>query len=320
MVNKNDSLISIIVPVYNAEKYVERCIDSLIAQEYSNIQIILVDDGSYDSSLSICKRKALDDSRILVLHQENQGVSSARNYGLSKADGEYVTFCDSDDIYRPGLIYILHENLVRNEADLSGCSYLKVTSIADFIFEKKTVSDTLILDQQASVEKIIREADGYLWNKLFKKSLIGNNPFPEDIAILEDEVFVLHYMKACDRAVFTSEPLYIYWDNPASVVNRSTITNQKLSDIVARERIVGILEEMCVNENVIGAVWNELLKSYAISFKKLLLISDKELSHWKNYVLKGFSRRKHDYKRDNTWSAKELIYLNILRICSLLVG
>ena len=115
--------VSIIVPVYNTERFLNRCIDSVLAQTYSDWELLLVDDGSTDSSGSICDEYATQDSRIRVFHKENGGVSSARNLGLDYARGEWITFVDSDDYIAPDMIEKLYETQKRNNADITVCGY-----------------------------------------------------------------------------------------------------------------------------------------------------------------------------------------------------
>ena len=118
---KKKPLISVIVPVYNVESYLKVCVDSILAQTYENLEIILVDDGSKDSSGKMCDEYAEKDARIKVVHKKNGGVSSARNKGLDVASGEYIGFVDSDDSTKPNMFEILYKNMVTSDADVSVC-------------------------------------------------------------------------------------------------------------------------------------------------------------------------------------------------------
>ena len=121
-----EDLISVIVPIYNVEKYINRCIDSIIEQTYTNLEIILVDDGSTDNSGSICDEYAKKDNRIKVIHKENGGVSSARNVGLDTAIGQYITFVDSDDYIEKKYCEILLKTLKKQKADCVACGYNRI--------------------------------------------------------------------------------------------------------------------------------------------------------------------------------------------------
>ena len=125
----NNPKISVIVPVYNVEKYLPTCLDSIIAQSYKNLEIIVVDDGAKDSSGAICDEYAKKDVRIVSLHKQNGGLSDARNYGMQFMTGDYISFIDSDDYVHPDYISTLYNNLVENDADISICNFEKTNEV-----------------------------------------------------------------------------------------------------------------------------------------------------------------------------------------------
>ena len=125
-------LVSIIVPVYQVKEYISECVESLLAQTYTNLEILLVDDGSTDGSGEICDEYAVKDSRVRVVHQTNQGLSTARNTGIGLAQGECLAFVDSDDVVMPGFIEILYELLGKYQADIAACDYVKCPT-EDFV-------------------------------------------------------------------------------------------------------------------------------------------------------------------------------------------
>ena len=122
-----DELISIIVPVYNAEKYLPACVESLLSQTYGALEVILVNDGSKDGSAALCDTYAARDSRVRVIHQENQGVSTARNAGLDHAAGKYVAFVDADDYVKPDYLERLHGDMTAHDADFVTCCYEEIS-------------------------------------------------------------------------------------------------------------------------------------------------------------------------------------------------
>ena len=132
-------MISVIVPIYNTEKYLKRALNSLLKQTYQDLEILLIDDGSTDSSLKICQEYAKKDHRIKVFHQENKGVSVVRNFGLSVAKGEYISFLDSDDYMEPNMLQTLYQNLIDTESDISVCHYQKFKDQISHIQVKKIV-------------------------------------------------------------------------------------------------------------------------------------------------------------------------------------
>lgn len=203
--------ISIIVPVYNVEKYVEKCIQSLINQSYKNIEIILVDDGSNDRSNKILDEYAKVDSRILTIHQKNKGVSAARNAGLKVATGEYVGFVDPDDYVDYQMYETMLKKIELNMSDLAVCGFSKVTELSDKeeIFE---IKDEL-LSPKKCVEDLFDFRGGYaikpsVWNKLFRRDKIGDLKFDENIGISEDLKFVVQYILKCNSIVYVKQAFY----------------------------------------------------------------------------------------------------------------
>lgn len=203
--------ISIIVPVYNVEKYVEKCIQSLINQSYKNIEIILVDDGSNDRSNKIIDEYAKVDSRILTIHQKNKGVSAARNAGLKVATGEYVGFVDPDDYVDFQMYETMLKKIELNMSDLAVCGFSKVTELSDKeeIFE---IKDEL-LSPKKCVEDLFDFRGGYaikpsVWNKLFRRDKIGDLKFDENIGISEDLKFVVQYILKCNSIVYVKQAFY----------------------------------------------------------------------------------------------------------------
>jgi len=184
-------MISVIVPVYNAAKYLEKCIQSILAQTYSDLELLLIDDGSKDLSGEICDKYAELDSRIRVFHKMNGGVSSARNLGLDNAKGEWVTFIDSDDVVKEDYLYAM---ISPSDADLIVSSFEFLDKIEDW--------DNTISKRFYQKEEIKDFLDRYIWSvalcapfcKLFKRSLIGDIRFDINIAFKEDTIFVFQYL------------------------------------------------------------------------------------------------------------------------------
>lgn len=203
-------MISIIVPIYNVEKYLKRCIDSLINQTYRNIEIILVDDGSPDNCGKICDEYAKADSRIKVIHQINSGVSAARNAGLKIANGEYIGFIDSDDFVSPEMYEMLLTSMIKNNCDIAigGYDYVDESGNVNRSYIKKNdevLSQHDVLYKQFDIEPTIRFG---VVNKLYKRELINDVKFPENLKSSEDGVFLYKYLKKISKAVFVHKPLY----------------------------------------------------------------------------------------------------------------
>lgn len=168
-----EDLISIIVPVYNAHNYLHECIDSLINQEYKNLEIILVNDGSTDDSLEICKDYAKKDSRIVLFSKANGGQASARNYALDRIHGKYVTFVDNDDWIRPNYCSELHRLAVENDSEITGC--LEFNDANEKIIPVNE-SKIDIYTMQEFAEKLIPDIiESHMINKLFDAKIFSNN-------------------------------------------------------------------------------------------------------------------------------------------------
>lgn len=222
-------LISIIVPVYNVESYLEQCIDSILAQTYKDLEIILVDDGSTDQSGDICDRYAEKDSRVRVVHQVNSGSSRARNAGLKICHGDYLGFVDSDDYIDPDMYKILLDNLLREDADISACESYDVfpdhTEIsgnekAYFIFSGKEAAKSLFVRSKSFSGGVKR----VVWNKLYKRSVFFTRgrmciAFPEKTNYGVDNYVTPMILYRTHRVVYSGRYLYFYRQRKGSVVH-----------------------------------------------------------------------------------------------------
>lgn len=226
---ENKLKISVIIPVYNTEQYLRTCLDSLLIQDFKNIEYILIDDGSTDSSLEICNEYKLKDNRFQVYHKENGGPSSARNLALSKARGEYITFVDSDDYIEPGTYTKLNNILTSQNPDIivfGGTPFPRNTpqwiwdllSTRDVIYEK--FEPKFIFDEVGTRP--------FLWLQLVKKDIIikNNLQFDESMDLGEDQLFQILYFMYSSKVVFTSEKLYHY-----RVFREGSLMNKYASNI-----------------------------------------------------------------------------------------
>lgn len=232
----SSNLISIIVPVYNVEQYLDSCIDSIVKQSYGNIEIILIDDGSIDSSSTICDSWAEKDKRIVVKHIPNGGVSNARNLGISVAMGDYIAFVDSDDIVQPNFIEVLYKNLVNTHSDLSICNF--AFSTEQTLKKVKDKAEFITFNRVESLGQVLlgKYFSGQSWDKLFKRTLLQGVLFDKSVCLYEDLLFVVEYINKCEKVVYTNLPLYTYVERKSSVCH-SKMTNSKLSALVALDRI-----------------------------------------------------------------------------------
>ncbi len=194
--------VSVIIPAFNAENYIQLCIKSVFEQSYDNLQIIVVDDGSTDETLQLVKYYAEKDSRIVSLHKEKGGVSSARNMGLSRADGEYIAFLDADDTMEPNAIAVLVTEIEKHRADWVSCQYSMWGEHGDHLDDYAFISGKRIFSSDEDryiflVNEYLNYKVGYeVWNKLYRADIIHNNhlSFSERIKIGEDQAFNIKYL------------------------------------------------------------------------------------------------------------------------------
>jgi len=223
-------IVSIIIPIYNAEKYIVQCLESVVNQTYKELQIIVVNDGSKDNSLSILESYANKYSNILLLKKENGGVSSARNLGLNYASGKYITFIDADDFLEKNHIENLVNNINSGEFDLSIC-LSKWAKRENQTIKQKRNKVIKTFDSEEAIKHVILGQmfpGGYLWNKLFKREKIGNLRFNESIFYGEDLLFTYYYLKNSKGAIFENIITYHYVKTPNSLV-RSKFNEKKLT-------------------------------------------------------------------------------------------
>lgn len=208
------------MPIYNVEKYVEKCLLSIINQSWKDWELIVVNDGTTDTSRDICELYARQDTRIKIVDQENKGLSAARNYGLNVAKGKYIAFVDSDDYVHPQMYELLLSSFQKNDIDVSICDYMPVNegeTINPLIIDNP---DYTILSQKEILSGLLNEF-GMLaaisWNKIYKKALFDNIRFPEG-KIYED-AYIMHLVyDKCKRVSYLPQKLYFYTQREKSIM------------------------------------------------------------------------------------------------------
>lgn len=275
--------ISVIIPVYNSEKYLSKCLESVLKQTYKNIEIILIDDGSTDESGLICDDYSNKDERIRVIHTENVGVSHARNVGLENATGDLISFIDSDDELENNMFEVLVNIKQKYNADMSHCGYKRVDEFGNFI---KNVCGTHAVLIQDNVETITNMLGGVyftggLWNKLYSYSVVKNIRFAEELKNNEDILFNVLAIQNCRKIVFIDECKYIYYEHTLSACNTINKEKQIADSLKATE----LMMKNCCNE--------KLRKIY---FQRYF---SQKLNLYKNIVAEGNS--KADRKSLKEW-------------------
>lgn len=212
-----EELISIIIPVYNVEKYLEKCVDSIINQTYKNIEIILVDDGSKDNSGKLCDSIKEKDDRIKVIHKQNGGLSDARNAGLKIAKGKYIGFVDSDDYVAEDMYQTLYSLSRENNADISIVSYYEI--YGGKVISARDSKNLEVYDKIDAMKEVLidRSIQSYAWNKLFKRELFEDIEFPTN-KNFEDIATTLLLFEKANTVVLLEDPKYYYVRRDDSIV------------------------------------------------------------------------------------------------------
>lgn len=245
--------ISVIIPVYNVENYLERCIKSVISQTFKDLEIILVDDGSTDRSGQLCDKFAKDDSRIKVIHKKNGGLSSARNSGIDIAIGEYITFVDSDDWILPDAYEYLLNVIEKTNADIVSADYsftdgrpIKANEKYD---ETEIIGPEKILKYYLMQEVIHGKNDFPVWIKLYNKDLFCDVRFP-DGKLYEDSITNFKIISKCNKYLKSSKIIYAYFQRPHSIT-KSCLSRKHLDLIYVSEEMLQLvnnnyeLTELC---------------------------------------------------------------------------
>lgn len=301
-------MISIIVPVYNVEPYLHRCVDSLIAQTYEDIEIILVDDGSPDRCPEICDELALSDQRITVVHKQNGGLSSARNEGIIRAKGEYVCFVDSDDWVSIDYCKILIENIQNCDWTICSC---KIVDRYDDLYNKP-INTVILLECNGIWSEILTRLNNSSCNKLYRRSLLADIRFPVGLYHGEDLIFNLMYATRCNSASISSAELYYYYKHKGSVTN-SKFSPRNFLEIKAKDYAFDIVAEN--KKDFINI-------AHSIRFRARLNVIR---SIYQNHVAKEYhaevrniSKELSDLfeKQRNTFVYKDIIEYLLLRYCN----
>ena len=294
--------ISVIVPVYNAEKYLHRCVDSILTQTFTDFELLLINDGSKDKSGAICDEYAAKDSRVRVFHKENGGVSSARNLGLDNAKGEWITFVDSDDWIVSDMYEKMLQKLVKNNADLCLCDINMYwgDEVADLVYEHCL---SVVNEKDKDVEMFINSSWHSCCNIMAKKDLFDVYELrsPNGIAYCEDFHLSVRLLFYASRVVKVNEPLYVYdRTNESSAVH---CLNEKKQadrcwcdmDIISFFRKHGVYNkyERAMSHRVLAytqewvlhkSMWDEFLNYFPESF--IYISSCKKIIPWRKILMK----------------------------------
>ena len=257
--------ISIIVPVYKVEKYLERCVKSILAQTFTDFELILVDDGSPDNCPLMCDEWAKKDKRIKVIHKANGGAGQSRNVGLENATGKYIGFVDADDWITRDMYEYLHELIIKEDADVAMCDFTRNPKE----LENDTLNEEIkVLDFKGIQDYFYRingEASNYaIWNRLYKRDILKNIHFLEG-KITEDVMFIYEVTKKAKSMVFSNKKKYMYFEN-AFGVTRSKLSQKDFALFEIWDEIVKREEG---NEYAYWALMNRKRASFTLYVKAL---------------------------------------------------
>ncbi len=303
-----NELVSVIVPVYNTENKLKKCINSVTNSSYTNLEIIIVDDGSEEKTALLCNQLKQQDKRIKVIHQKNKGVSCARNKGIDIAKGEYITFVDADDYIDEKMIKVLLTNLRKYDADISMCKYNEIYRDKKICINK--VSEIIKIQEVPNVlidffEK--NEIGWNVWGKMYKREIVGTTRFLEGKRTAEDMYFLYQVLKKTKRLVIKENALYNYvkWDT--STMNSKNI--DKFFDTFS-------LIQKVYEDSEVSEVYNESkLKFYlckSLWFFKLIVAkgtknNTEEIEMRRKKFLNNLQRKKIKCSFREKW---ELLLLN----------
>ena len=245
-----NNLVSVIVPVYKVEKYLEKCVDSIINQTYKNLEIILVDDGSPDNCSKMCDLYAKEDKRVKVIHKQNGGLSDARNAGLDIMTGDFVCFVDSDDWVEKNYVEEMLNIQQKTNADVVACGINLVNEENGKSSIYYNINQTTIFETHDIIENYYNGngiISGVAWNKLYKKEIFNNLRYPKGI-LFEDVAIILNILFQCEKVVILKDMLYNYLDRQGSIM-KSNWNHQKLvSKLFMFEKRLDFLLEQNINE------------------------------------------------------------------------
>ncbi|MGE8204566.1 glycosyltransferase family 2 protein [Heyndrickxia sp. NPDC080065] len=317
----NDQKVSVIVPIYNVEKYLERCVDSIINQTYENLEIILVNDGSLDNSGRIAEEYKKIDNRVKAFHKQNGGLSDARNFGIKQITGECILFVDSDDWLEPNMIEKMVNTILEYKADVVQSAFYYAYEdhlLFDNRYFDKTCPPLVLSNKELMKELVINEkVKNFAWGKLFKSNFIQDIPFEK--GVLFEDVFWAHkVMHRVHKYVILNDPLCYYFQRNDSIV--ATYSPRNL-DIIR-----GLKERHCFLEEYYQDLTEEslkgILKTSLIHYNLLLANRKKDKGATyrkdiKTYIKSNYRQFKKSVKHEKTLNRQLILfsihpYLNVL--------
>lgn len=251
----DEKLVSVIIPAYNIEDYIGRCLDSIISQTYKNLEIIVVDDGSRDHTGEILDNYAKKDRRIKVIHKENGGVSSARNKGIEAAEGDYIGFIDGDDLIESEMYKTLVDLLEEENADIAHCGYQMV--FPDRIDYYHNTGKKKIQTTEEGLKDLLsgEMIEPGLVNKIYKKELIKNCRLDETVKINEDLLMNYQLFKLSQKSVYYDITPYSYMIRSSSATGANSLITKREDAL----RVLNQIKDDCINNNLLSIIYKRYI-------------------------------------------------------------
>lgn len=271
-------LISIIIPAYNIENYIAKCLDSLLNQTYKNLEIIVVDDGSSDNTGKIIDDYACKYNNIKAIHKKNGGVSAARNSGIEVANGDYIGFVDGDDTIDEEMFEVLIDNAIKYDADISHCGYKMVfPSRIDYYYNTEIVVEQ---DNNLGLIDLLTgsRVEPGLWNKLYKKDLFNDIKIDESIKINEDLLVNYYLFKKSSKSIFYDKCFYNYTIRKGSAATSKININKIVDPVKVRKEI---LEDLNKDSGLYNIAYEKYIMSLVGICRNVQIRKSKE---YKSYV------------------------------------
>ena len=299
--------VSVIVAAYNIEKYIARCLDSILNQTYKNLEIIVVNDGSSDNTGEIIDKYSEKDIRIKVIHKENSGVSSARNKGLDMSTGDYIGFVDGDDTIEPDMYELLVSNAINYTADISHCGYKLIEGQEEILMHG--TNQIIIQDRKKGILDLLDGSmvEPGIWNKVFKRSIIEGIRLDESIKINEDLLFNMLLFNKSSKSVFHDVTKYNYIKRDESATTSSLNNIRKITD--PRNVYNKILEIFKNEEEILPYAKKMNIDRNINLYNILTLEGDIDFINLRNEIKEYIKSKQSEVKRNNLISKKTRIMM-----------
>lgn len=272
-IKEEKPLISVIVPVYNGQDYLENCITSIEHQTYDNLEIIIINDGSTDQTGAICVKLKEKYDNIRVVTMEDEGVSTARNAGIDMARGGFLTFVDADDRLRPKTLEVLYDSILSTGCDIAGCRFQTFREEPEWQGQLLTlhrIKEPTVYKPAEYLKQEILKGNSRCWSKLYRRSVVGNIRFQKGLSIGEDMLFLMELLPYVKKIAETDYPGYGYYQNPKGAMNRE-FTPKYMDQITCWEMARD--KAMTIDKSTEGEITTILLMSIMLVAGKIALLS-----------------------------------------------